>query len=83
MHTCGGSESSDRLEGRVCIFESTGRFMGRWEDLFSTLDIQHLRSPHTAHPSCTHTQALLAHAKSTGQTDEFVDLGHLRYNVRL
>lgn len=79
--SCEGRECTRHLEGRVSIFESTGRFMGRWEDLFSTLDIPHLRSPHTAHPSCTHTQALMAHAKATRQTDAFRDLEQLRYNV--
>lgn len=48
----------------IKVFDTTGNWMGKWDGLFDTLGIQHLRSPHVMHPCPTHTLALLAHAES-------------------
>jgi hypothetical protein len=81
------SQKAHPLQGRVKVFEKSGAWMGKWEGLFEALGIQHLRSPHVAHPCPTHTNALLAHAEETkavaGSKDEredFADFRHLRYS---
>ena len=62
------------LKGRVKVFDASGSWMGKWNGLFASLGIKHLRSPHVAHPSPTHALALLAHAEALPQVMEM----HLR-----
>jgi hypothetical protein len=78
--------NESHLHGRVKVFEKTGAWMGSWDGLFEALNIQHLRSPHVAHPSPTHTHALLAHSKSMkgdvrgkAEQEHFADFQQLRY----
>ena len=74
------------LLGRVKVFDKSGAWMGNWDGLFDALGIQHLRSPHVAHPCPTHTLSLVAHAESTkmttqakGEGEAFADFKHLHY----
>ncbi len=72
------------LKGRVKVFEESGAgWMGKWNGLFGSLGIQHLRSPHVAHPCPTHGLALLAHAETLPQEEKqraFADFHQLRYH---
>lgn len=61
------TSATHALLGRVRVFESSGSWMGKWNGLFDSLGIKHLRSPHVAHPCPTHALALLAHAESLPQ----------------
>jgi hypothetical protein len=71
------------LQGRVRVFDDSGSWMGKWHGLFGSLGIQHLRSPHVAHPCPTHALALLAHAETLPQEEKqraFADFSRLRYH---
>ena len=51
----GDCHASSPLDGHVKVYDATGEWMGRWNRLFRTLEIPHLRSPHVMHPCPTHT----------------------------
>lgn len=81
------SSNDHPLQGRVKVFEKSGAWLGKWDGLFDALGIQHLRSPHVAHPCPTHTHAILALAEMTKtvpgskcEREIFADFKHLRYS---
>lgn len=68
----------------IKVFDITGNWMGKWDGLFDTLGIQHLRSPHVMHPCPTHTLALLAYAESgTTEQDTITREGNRAANERI
>lgn len=69
------------LQGRVKVFDGSGSWMGKWNGLFGSLGIKHLRSPHVAHPSPTHALALLAHAEALPQVRAVNAFDCTLYNV--
>ncbi len=83
--TMPGASHRPSLHGRVKVFDQSGAWMGKWNHLFEALGIQHLRSPHVAHPCPTHTLALLAHGAQvktmdTKPKEAFADFCQLQYS---
>lgn len=66
---------SARPEYKMLILDSSaGTWMGRWNRLFKTYDISHLRSLMIWHCDPQDRDALLAHAYHNGMEDELVEI---------
>lgn len=58
------------------VLDSSGNdWMTRWNALFKTFNIEHLRSPMFFHPDPSDRDALLAYARDHGRDDECVEIG--------
>ncbi|CAM1511937.1 Fc.00g094500.m01.CDS01 [Cosmosporella sp. VM-42] len=66
-----------RPEYKMLVLDSSaGTWLGRWNRLFQTYDISHLRSLMIWHCDPQDRDALLAHAWANGRTDEMVEIKH-------
>lgn len=64
-----------RPEYKMLVLDAdSGSWMGRWNRLFRTFDISHLRSPMLWHVDPQDRDALLAHAYANEREDELVEI---------
>lgn len=78
-HVRSGKTSSGhppaRREAKLLVLDATDdKWLGRWNRLFSTYDISHLRSPMMWHVDPLDRDSLLAHAWKGGREDELVEI---------
>lgn len=67
--------TAPRPEYKMLVLDATdNKWLGRWNHLFKTYDISHLRSPMLWHVDPLDRDALLAHAYSQQREDELVEI---------
>ena len=70
---CAPSDGPPELDVVVLDAEQNG-WLGRWNRLFTSLDIEHLRSPMFWHVDPRDRDALLAHAHELGREGELLEM---------
>ncbi|RFU81902.1 fad binding domain-containing [Trichoderma arundinaceum] len=67
--------TTSRPEYKMLVLDATDdKWLGRWNHLFKTYDISHLRSPMLWHVDPLDRDALLAHAYAHQREDELVEI---------
>ena len=61
----------------IRVFDASGAWMGKWNNLFETLEIQHLRSPATFHVESTEGDGLLQYALEKNRMNELTDIPNI------
>jgi L-lysine 6-monooxygenase (NADPH-requiring) len=61
----------------IKVFDSTGSWMGKWDYLFKSLEIDHLRSPATFHVQSTEGDGLLEYALQHGRLNELTEIPNI------
>lgn len=70
-----GSPSSESLRPSMLVLDSSGdTWLSKWKQLFSLLEISHLRSPMFFHPDPHDRDGLLAYAHSKGRECECLEI---------
>ena len=59
----------------VCVISPSGAWLRQWEDRFSALGIEYLRSPASAHPDMFSAVSLLHFVHTRGHPSDLVDVG--------